>query len=141
MNEQKVYTIGRNRSCHIVLADDSVSNKHATLSFLPNNKLLLTDLGSTNHTWLIKGKSEERITKEYISPTDMVKFGECRMAVKELIEYIHSLTPPSQVTASSENEGEKVKGRILIRCENCGHVIKHSDPICPNCNYKTRRSA
>jgi hypothetical protein len=37
------FSIGRERSCDIPVADDSVSARHAELTFLGDGKLLLTD--------------------------------------------------------------------------------------------------
>ncbi|MCG6861051.1 MAG: FHA domain-containing protein [Chromatiaceae bacterium] len=44
------FSIGRERSCAIPVADDSVSAMHAELTFLGDGKLLLTDCNSTNGT-------------------------------------------------------------------------------------------
>ena len=42
--------IGRDEDCDLVLHDEQVSRRHATLSELPDGSLVVTDLGSSNGT-------------------------------------------------------------------------------------------
>ena len=52
---EKKFTLGRARDCDIVLADDSVSRRHAELTFLGDGKVLLTDCRSSRGTFLLAG--------------------------------------------------------------------------------------
>jgi Inner membrane component of T3SS, cytoplasmic domain/Domain of unknown function (DUF1707) len=71
VGSQGRFTIGREPSCDMTLADESVSRWHASLE-LGAGGWLLTDLGSTNGTrlngWRVNGQMPVR-------PGDMVSFG------------------------------------------------------------------
>jgi hypothetical protein len=69
--QQGRFTIGRELSCDMTLADATVSRWHASLQHEPSG-WLLSDLGSTNGTrlngWRVRGPMPVR-------PGDMVSFG------------------------------------------------------------------
>jgi pSer/pThr/pTyr-binding forkhead associated (FHA) protein len=50
--ERRDFLIGRDKSCHIILDDKSVSMRHAMFYFTENRLWKLKDLGSTNGTFL-----------------------------------------------------------------------------------------
>jgi RND superfamily putative drug exporter len=52
------YLIGRDDACDLVLEDESVSRRHATVSILPGGRAILTDLGSHNGTYVNGGRIE-----------------------------------------------------------------------------------
>lgn len=66
--ERKVVQLGRSRSCDLVLTDDTVSRHHAMIRREPD-RIVLTDLGSTNGTcvngrWVAQAEvhSGDRVT-------------------------------------------------------------------------------
>lgn len=63
--------IGRSRSCDFVIADESVSRRHAMLS-RDGDRVILTDLGSTNGT-LINGRW---VTQAEVLPGDQLQLGQ-----------------------------------------------------------------
>lgn len=66
-----VQVIGRAPTADVVLADPHLSRRHATIQATPEG-VLLTDLGSTNGTWL----NDTRITGSVpISDGDVVRLG------------------------------------------------------------------
>ncbi|MFE9657632.1 FHA domain-containing protein [Micromonospora sp. NPDC006431] len=63
--------IGRAPTAHIVLADPHLSRRHATVQLTPEGSWL-TDLGSTNGTWL----NDQRISGSVpLSDGDVVRLG------------------------------------------------------------------
>ena len=62
--------IGRRETNDIVLNDVSVSRRHAQLEH-NNNRFVLTDLNSTNGTFI----NGHRITKQLLEPGDIITFG------------------------------------------------------------------
>jgi hypothetical protein len=56
-------TVGRDHSCDLSIPDNSVSLKHASLSII-NNKAILTDLGSTNGTFVNSLQIEKQALEE-----------------------------------------------------------------------------
>ena len=63
-------SIGRSPSCEFVLRDDSVSRRHAML-VRDGNRVVITDLGSTNGTFL----NGRWVTQAQVEPGDRVRLG------------------------------------------------------------------
>ena len=59
--------IGRSSGCELVLADDTVSRRHAEL-FIEDGRWLLRDLDSSNGTWL----NGRRIVEAEVRPGDVL---------------------------------------------------------------------
>lgn len=129
MSKEKTYTIGRSRNCHIVLADDTVSKEHAQISLTGERKIFLTDTGSRNGTYLLKGKEFRKIQKKtHIVPGDTVKFGECEMVVGDILDDLRRREVlPIDVSSKPDKPDGKVE-----RCDYCG-AIKEIGQICPEC--------
>jgi hypothetical protein len=72
--EQARLVIGRSSGCQLVLADDTVSRRHAEL-FLEEGRWLLRDLGSSNGTWL----NGRRVVEAEVRPGDVLHLGGCRL--------------------------------------------------------------
>jgi FHA domain-containing protein/uncharacterized protein DUF1707 len=62
--------IGRSSACQLVLADDTVSRKHAELR-VEDGRWLLRDLGSSNGTW-VNGR---RVVEAEVRPGDLLHLG------------------------------------------------------------------
>ena len=88
MTHQKI-TIGRSLDCDLVLADISVSRLHAVLELLSNNRLLLTDCQSTQGTFVIRGGTEERIQAQMVTKYDLLRFGNIKIPVSEILMATH----------------------------------------------------
>jgi hypothetical protein len=63
-------TIGRSSECQLVLADDTVSRRHAELH-AHDGRWLLRDLGSSNGTW-VNGRL---VIEAEVRPGDVVQLG------------------------------------------------------------------
>jgi hypothetical protein len=72
--EQAQLVIGRSSSCELVLADDTVSRRHAEL-FTEDGRWLLRDLDSSNGTWL----NGRRIVEAEVRPGDVLHLGGYRL--------------------------------------------------------------
>jgi hypothetical protein len=66
--------IGRSSGCQLVVADDTVSRRHAEL-FVEEGRWLLRDLDSSNGTW-VNGR---RIVEAEVRPGDVLHLGGCRL--------------------------------------------------------------
>ena len=62
--------LGRSSTCELVLADDTVSRRHAELR-IDDGCWLLRDLGSSNGTW-VNGR---RVMEAEVRPGDVVNLG------------------------------------------------------------------
>ena len=126
---RRKYSIGRERSCDIPLADDSVSGHHAELEFLEDGKWLLTDCQSTNGTFLLgNGGTPRRLSQSLVSPLDRVRFGAVTLGMRELLE---ALRLKAGIPSPTPEEAPRIQGRRLIRCL-CGG-IKTAEAPCPEC--------
>lgn len=73
------FRIGRSASCALVLDDDYVSSDHASLVRTPKGEWVLTDLGSTNGTFV----NEVRVvTPTVVTPTDTLRIGRTQMRLE-----------------------------------------------------------
>jgi hypothetical protein len=71
--------IGSSAECEIVLRDQAVSAKHASLRYR-DHKFVLTDLDSTNGTYLNDGP--EPISREDLKDNDVVRIGDVSLKFK-----------------------------------------------------------
>jgi hypothetical protein len=126
------FTIGRDRTCDIPIADNSVSGKHAELTYLPDGKLLLTDCKSTNGTFLLQPHGrEQRIRQELVSPMDRIKLGTVAIPVRDILEALRLKYPrfDAAVQPPAPRDQEPwAQGRALIRCDRCGNPRRADEP-------------
>ncbi|KPA19617.1 Forkhead-associated domain protein [Candidatus Magnetomorum sp. HK-1] len=136
--KEKVFVIGKGRTCDIILADETVSSIHAEIFYTKNNEINLRDRNSTNGTFLLKNKKFQKVEQTYLSPTDVVKFGLCEIGVKDLLEYLHLKMPPAyQDNHNNNKKNHKVEGDKLLRCIYCG-AAKKEGQSCKTCGNETR---
>lgn len=135
MNQKgRKITIGRDRDNDIPLGDESVSARHAEVTFLDGGRLLLTDCQSTNGTFLITSEGQSRqIRQSLVSPSDRVRFGAVTLGMRELLDAWRA-RDSGEVSigkAPADVGPSMVQGRRLIRCL-CGCVKPEGMP-CPEC--------
>jgi hypothetical protein len=70
-------TIGKQEGSDIVIKRDFISRNHAVVTY-ENQQFVLTDLHSTNHTYV----NDEKIFKRILKDDDRVKFGEATFKFK-----------------------------------------------------------
>ncbi len=80
--ENRTYIIGRKGQIH--LYDRTASAQHAELKTV-DNRLYLTDLGSTNGTFLIKDGKRTRFTEGFVDLDQTLAFGNQVCSVRELV--------------------------------------------------------
>jgi FHA domain/Domain of unknown function (DUF1707) len=66
--------LGRSSACELVLADDTVSRRHAELR-AEDGRWIVRDLGSSNGTW-VNGR---RVMEAEVRPGDVLHLGGCRL--------------------------------------------------------------
>lgn len=73
------FRIGRSAGCALVLDDDYVSSDHASLVRTPRGEWVITDLGSTNGTFV----NEVRVvTPTVVTPSDSLRIGRTQMRLE-----------------------------------------------------------
>lgn len=127
------YSIGRALDCDIVLADASVSRRHAELE-MRDRVVTLVDCGSTQGTHVFEHGRARRVGRESVQSTTMVQLGALTLTVGDLIEAIRVKYPDRNTERSSrpDHDVPLVQGSRLIRCV-CG-VIKPHGAACPGCD-------
>ncbi len=74
---QGPWTIGRSDACRLVVADSTVSRRHAVLKRTADG-IEVRDLGSLNGTW-VNGWRVERAT---LRPGDVLQIGDVRVVIR-----------------------------------------------------------
>ena len=72
----RIKTVGRDRSCDIVLDEDSVSACHARISLEEDGRVNVTDAGSADGTFLHRNDRWIRIKRVTLCSGDRISFGE-----------------------------------------------------------------
>ena len=70
--------IGRGSGCDVILDYPSVSRRHATIS-IDSNRIIITDLGSSNHTFVEDKKIDSTVE---IHPDTKIRFGDVDALLK-----------------------------------------------------------
>ena len=92
--------VGRDGSCDIVLDDSSVSRWHLKLDVDEEGAYRLTDLGSTNGTYVFKDREPVGVIEALVTLADRVKIGKCDFSVRELIALSRGRGASTQDTAT-----------------------------------------
>jgi len=119
--ETKKFLIGREKGCDLILADASVSRKHAELSIESESRIVIRDLGSSRGTFLMRSGSPQRVVHATISRGDTVRFGELEIAVADILASLPAPIDPAAPARAVKR----------IRC-SCG-LIKALGTPCPTC--------
>jgi pSer/pThr/pTyr-binding forkhead associated (FHA) protein len=72
-------SIGRSSKCDLVLPDEKISGKHVALLIGANGKAQVTDLGSTNGTWL----NGNKVGESHFYLEDSIEFGDVHIQLIE----------------------------------------------------------
>lgn len=85
----KVFLVGRNDSkVDICIKDLSISGVHLELTLIDADKVLITDLKSTNGVFKVVNNQKKKILKDYVFFADTILIGKYKTTVLELIEMI-----------------------------------------------------
>src|SRR6266704_1237554 len=105
LSQTKVMSVGRQAGSYLLIDHDSVSRRHAEISFA-NQQYILRDLGSSNGTFVNEVRLEA--DKVYIlNPGDRVRFGKMSFTFKEKEE-----TPANN--SITRQRGEKLPGKTKL---------------------------
>ncbi len=119
----KHFTIGRaGEGTDVEFEDDTVSAQHAELVPTADGRWFLVDRLSTNGTFRVSDSGKERLSRDYVSTSDVIEFGETRISVAELIVRLptddpaedDSGLPNRQPRSGEENKYEKKKGPVVF---------------------------
>lgn len=120
--------VGRDPACPIVVADESVSRRHAELTLTKDGKLYVTDCKSRNGTFEVIDGEPRRITQGVVGTDSIIRFGECDLPVAEILRLVQD--------AAKIHGGPATRSAKHIRC-TCGAVRREREK-CSVCGAATR---
>jgi predicted component of type VI protein secretion system len=132
-NGQRTFTIGRAPDCDLVLADESVSRRHAELLVIAGGEVFVTDCRSTHGTVVLEHGAERRHEQGVVAPQASLRFGDITMSVAEILQALGSPLPHRSATADGAPRHGRTwpRGVRLVRCA-CG-AIKPRGQACAEC--------
>ena len=137
-NAQRTFTVGRAPDCDIVLADDSVSRRHAELVLVADGQVFVTDCRSTHGTHLIHNGLAAPLHQGAVSPQAALRFGDVTMEVAEILDALRARHPDLAFPAGGGPRAQEPRrgrtwpsGTRLVRC-GCG-TVKPKGGRCPEC--------
>jgi hypothetical protein len=136
------FSIGRAPECDLVIADASVSRRHAELVLLDGGQLYLVDCQSTHGTRLSHGGTVRDVRQEFVEPGAILQFGDVSMPVGDVLAALRAKHPgiaeaprpsggPAGGPAAARRGNTWARGTRLVRCA-CG-VVKAKGQRCPEC--------
>ncbi|HEY7297542.1 MAG TPA: FHA domain-containing protein [Xanthobacteraceae bacterium] len=83
--EINAFLVGRSKECDVVVADPSVSRRHAEFLVNAVNDLMLADCDSTFGTFIRRGDAWQRITTARVEVSDQVRLGRYQTSIRALM--------------------------------------------------------
>jgi pSer/pThr/pTyr-binding forkhead associated (FHA) protein len=102
-------TIGRHPQNRIVLDHMSVSSRHARIRLLDSGQLVLTDLGSTNGTFV----NDQRVSEARLSHQDWVTIGN-HMLIVDLYESLSLEATAKMLMAAGSAEADDTDQTVML---------------------------
>jgi FHA domain len=137
MTNQRKFTIGRSPECDLVLADTSVSRRHAEMLVLDDGQVFLVDCQSTHGTRVSRHGQMRQVQQEFVEPDAVVHFGDVSLPMRDLMDALRtkhpgvSLPPPVEPRGNGQQGWTWERGTRLVRC-SCG-VVKRKGQRCSQC--------
>ncbi len=106
--------IGRSPYADVVLADATVARRHAEVVVTNDGRYYLTDCRTESGSWRrVTGESDrdrwEKLRQSFVGADDLLRFGDHRCTIKELLRDIDSTENTSQ-GAVGRGRGESGNG-------------------------------
>jgi pSer/pThr/pTyr-binding forkhead associated (FHA) protein len=105
-------SIGRSAGCDIVIADPTVSRRHARIAMIGPDAFLFVDSGSTSGSYRMEGDGWLRITRSQLANRDRVRLGEFETTVADLLARAGE---PERRPPVRRVERDPATGRIVVR--------------------------
>lgn len=87
---ERKFVIGRDAGCDLVLADESVSRRHAELLLFDDGMLFLTDCASRLGTTLTRDGRTRPLHQEVLMPRDRLVLGELALSTEDLLAMVRA---------------------------------------------------
>ncbi|GAP36690.1 FHA domain-containing protein [Piscinibacter sakaiensis] len=139
---ERKFVIGRDAACDVVLADPSVSRRHAELLVFADGMLFYTDCASKIGSTLTRDGRTRALHQEVLMPSDRLSIGDLQIGAQDLYGLVRECAaaagrpleaalaaPPAEPAAPQWHQGMHLR-----RCE-CGAVAEPGQP-CPQCGRR-----
>lgn len=123
MDGIKTWLIGRNPECDIVLADATISRRHAELVEGLNGRFYLTDRESAAGTWTHNGADWVKLRQAFVTPDEPIMLGRYSTTINALLKLV------AQQKAGGGGKSEGVSDRDLppggvMRNPRTGEIVR-----------------
>ncbi|MCD4817169.1 MAG: FHA domain-containing protein [Candidatus Cloacimonetes bacterium] len=120
--------LGRDNIGKEILTNSHISSEHCVIECV-NNEYIITDLNSTNGTFLGVDKIDCKFyPKQIIKDGDILYLGRESFLIKIKTKSLF----PSEESNSDNNKKEETPV-IKYRCINCDCIVNEKTETCPNC--------
>lgn len=118
----KTFLIGRNPECDIVLADATISRRHAELVEALDGRHYLTDRASAAGTWMREGDEWVRLRQAFVTADQPIMLGRYATTVTALLKLLaqRKATPAPDATATP---AELLEGPVM-RNPLTGEIVR-----------------
>jgi predicted component of type VI protein secretion system len=119
----KTYLIGRNPDCDIVLADATISRKHAELVEGGDGRLYLTDRESAAGTWTRRTGEWTSLRQAFVEPEEPIMLGRYATTAKALLKLIAARKEGTGGGGPAPAEPDLVAGGVM-RNPQTGEIVR-----------------
>ena len=119
----KTYLIGRNPDCDIVLADATISRKHAELVEGGDGRLYLTDRESAAGTWTRRTGEWTNLRQAFVEPDEPIMLGRYATTAKALLKLIAARKEGAGGSAPVQADPDLVAGGVM-RNPQTGEIVR-----------------
>ena len=118
----------------VLLTGSTISARHAEIAMDSNGALLLSDLGSSNGTAIVRNGKSIPVSSSAVSllPSDLVSLGGKKFTVDELLNKLSSVTESNKRDAAIVTPA--MSNQKMIRCLSCGCVTPQG-AACIECGH------
>jgi predicted component of type VI protein secretion system len=119
----KTYLIGRNPDCDIVLADATISRKHAELVEGGDGRLYLTDRESAAGTWTRRTGEWTSLRQAFVEPEEPIMLGRYATTPKALLKLIAARKEGAGGSGPVQAEPDLPAGGVM-RNPQTGEIVR-----------------
>lgn len=122
MPGMKTYLIGRSPDCDIVLADATISRRHAELVEGADGRFFLTDRQSAAGTWSHRSGDWTKLRQAFVTADEQLMLGRYVTSVKALLKLLAQQKSGGAAPATQAEPDLPVGG--VMRNPHTGEIVR-----------------
>jgi predicted component of type VI protein secretion system len=123
MPGMNTYLIGRSPDCDIVLADATISRRHAELVEGADGRFFLTDRQSAAGTWSHRSGDWSQLRQAFVAPDEQLMLGRYVTSVKALLKLLAQQKSGGGGAAPTQAEPDLPLGGVM-RNPHTGEIVR-----------------